>query len=337
MQNEQMQNKQMQNEQMQNKIQGTADNLKEKYSDIKENYSWQELVEIFYFLRSDQGCPWDQKQTHQSLRSNMIEEAYEAVEAIDDQSPERLKDELGDVLLQVIFHAQISAEQNEFTIQDVINNLAQKLIRRHTHIFGQDSATNMQDALETWQNNKRKEKGQKLIADSVEDIPKSYPALSKAFKVQKRAAKAGFDWEEAEDTIVKIKEELLEVDAANKKLSDIPIKNIDSNIPMKNLDSIETGSNSANMTANDNQTQSNQVRDEAELNLEMEAGDLLFAVVNYLRHLNVDPEIALNRSTQKFQKRFRKVEELINQDNLSMENLDLEQLDKYWDQAKCQI
>ena len=277
---------------MQNKLQPTTDNLKEKYSEIKENYTWQELIEIFYFLRSDQGCPWDQKQTHQSLRSNMIEEAYEAVEAIDDRSPERLKDELGDVLLQVIFHAQISAEQNEFTIQDVIDNLARKLIRRHTHIFGQDSATNVQDALNTWQNNKRKEKGQKSVADSVEDIPKSFPALSKAFKVQKKAAKAGFDWEKAEDTLVKIKEEVAEVDTAR------------------------------NTTA---------------LNLEMEAGDLLFAVVYYLRHLNVDPEIALNRSTQKFQKRFRKVEELINQDNLDMENLNLEQLDEYWDKAKCQI
>ena len=277
---------------MQNKLQEKTDSLKEKYSEIKDNYSWQELVEIFYFLRSDQGCPWDQKQTHQSLRSNMIEEAYEAVEAIDDQSPERLKDELGDVLLQVIFHAQISAEQNEFTIQDVIDNLAQKLIRRHTHIFGQDSATNVQEALNTWQNNKRKEKGQESLADSVEDIPKSFPALSKAFKVQKRAAKAGFDWEKAEDTLIKIKEELVEVDAA---------------------------------------------RNTTKLNLEMEAGDLLFAVVNYLRHLNVDPEIALNRSTQKFQKRFRKVEELINQDKLNMENLNLEQLDEYWDQAKCQV
>lgn len=318
---------------MQNKSQEILDKLKEKFSEIKDNYSWQELVEIFYFLRSDQGCPWDQKQTHQSLRSNMIEEAYEAVEAIDDQSPERLKDELGDVLLQVIFHAQISSEQNEFTIQDVIDNLAQKLIRRHTHIFGQDTATNVQDALATWQNNKRKEKGQKLLADSVEDIPKSFPALSKAYKVQKRAAKAGFDWEKAEDTLVKIKEELTEVDAARNRLSEIQ---------MQSIDSVESQANPASPTAKNNQGQSAQVRhdqikDEAELNLEMEAGDLLFAVVNYLRHLNIDPEIALNRSTQKFQKRFRKVEELINQDNLQMENLNLEQLDQYWDQAKCQI
>jgi uncharacterized protein YabN with tetrapyrrole methylase and pyrophosphatase domain len=236
-------------------------------------------------------------------------------------------------LLQVIFHAQISSEQNEFTIQDVIDNLAQKLIRRHTHIFGQDTATNVQDALATWQNNKRKEKGQKLLADSVEDIPKSFPALSKAYKVQKRAAKAGFDWEKAEDTLVKIKEELTEVDAARNRLSEIQ---------MQSIESVESQANPASPTAKNNQAQSAQVRhdqikDEAELNLEMEAGDLLFAVVNYLRHLNIDPEIALNRSTQKFQKRFRKVEELINQDNLQMENLNLEQLDQYWDQAKCEI
>lgn len=306
---------------MQDRSQRTKDNLKEKYSVLKDNYSWQELVEIFYFLRSDQGCPWDQKQTHQSLRSNMIEEAYEAVEAIDDQSSERLKDELGDVLLQVIFHAQISAEKNEFTIQDIIDNLAKKLIRRHTHIFGNDSATNVQDALSTWQNNKRKEKGQQSIADSVEDIPQSFPALSKAFKVQKRAAKAGFDWEKADDTLFKIKEELAEVDAAKNRLSEIQKQIIDSD-----------KTNPVNLTEN-----LNQARNIAELNLELEAGDLLFAVVNYLRHLNIDPEIALNRSTKKFQKRFRVVEELIRQDSLNMENLNIEELDKYWDQAKCEI
>lgn len=258
---------------------------------LKENYSWQELLDIFYFLRSDQGCPWDQKQTHQSIRSNMIEEAYEAVEAIDEQDPAKLKDELGDVLLQVIFHAQISAEDQEFEMQDVINNLARKLIRRHTHIFAEDSAKTEQDALDTWQKNKIKEKGQKTIADSLEDVPKSFPALSKAYKVQKKAAKVGFDWDNAEDTIAKIFEELNEV---------------------------------------------KQAKQTSALNLELEAGDLLFAVVNYLRHLKVDPEIALNRATEKFQKRFRILEQMIKQESLEIENLDLAELDKYWEYAKLE-
>jgi len=258
---------------------------------LKDNYTWQELLDIFYFLRSDQGCPWDQKQTHQSIRSNMIEEAYEAVEAIDEQDPAKLKDELGDVLLQVIFHAQISAEDQEFEMQDVINNLARKLIRRHTHIFAEDSAKTEQDALNTWQKNKIKEKGQKTIADSLEDVPKSFPALSKAYKVQKKAAKVGFDWDNVEDTIAKIFEELNEV---------------------------------------------KQAKQTSALNLELEAGDLLFAVVNYLRHLQVDPEIALNRATEKFQKRFRILEQMIKQDNLDIENLDLVELDKYWEYAKLE-
>ncbi|MDI9490577.1 MAG: nucleoside triphosphate pyrophosphohydrolase [Clostridiaceae bacterium] len=258
---------------------------------LKDNYTWQELLDIFYFLRSEQGCPWDQKQTHQSIRSNMIEEAYEAVEAIDEQDPAKLKDELGDVLLQVIFHAQISAEDQEFEMQDVINNLAQKLIRRHTHIFAEDSAKTEQDALNTWQKNKIKEKGQKTIADSLEDVPKSFPALSKAYKVQKKAAKVGFDWDNAEDTIAKIFEELNEV---------------------------------------------KQAKQTSDLNLELEAGDLLFAVVNYLRHLQIDPEIALNRATEKFQNRFRILEQMIKQDSLKIENLNLVELDKYWEYAKLE-
>lgn len=283
-----------------NKMQENKNKIKAEAYKLKENYSWQELLNIFYFLRSDQGCPWDRKQTHQTLRTNMIEEAYEAIEAIDDEDPESLKDELGDVLLQVIFHSQIAEENHEFSIEDVINNLSQKLIRRHTHIFGEDQALTEEDALDTWAKNKIIEKGQKSAADSVEDIPKSFPALSKAYKTQKRAAKAGFDWEETESIIEKIQEELLEVANAKKELNETTFKN------------------------------------NAELNLEMEAGDLLFAVVNYLRHLRVDPEIALTRATEKFQKRFRKVEKLVYLSEREFEQLTLNELDEFWDKVKLE-
>lgn len=269
---------------------------------LKEHYDWQELLAIFSFLRSDQGCPWDRKQTHQSLRSNMIEEAYESIEAIDDEEPDRLKDELGDVLLQVIFHSQIAEENKEFAIQDVIDNLAQKLIRRHTHIFGKDQAETEEDALNTWAKNKIVEKGQRSAADSVEDIPESFPALSKAFKVQKRAAKLGFDWDETETVIEKIKEEMLEVGSAKEELVEESLENYHN----------------------------------AKLNLEMEAGDLLFAVVNYLRHLKIDPEIALNRSTKKFQKRFRKIEELVTKSGNELEQLTIDELDNYWNHVKAE-
>lgn len=259
---------------------------------LKEHYTWQELVEIIAFLRSEQGCPWDRKQTHQSLRSHLIEEAYESIEAIDQNNPERLKDEIGDVLLQVLLHAQIASENQEFNISDVISHLSQKMISRHTHVFTKQKAGNAQEALLTWNQNKAIEKGQQSAAERVEDIPQSAPALSRAYKAQKRAAEAGFDWTDIEPVIAKIEEELQEVEIA--------------------------------------------AQNSSPLELEMELGDLLFAVVNYVRHLGLDPEIALNKATEKFQKRFRLVENKVIDQGKSMQDLNLEQLDEYWDQVKIE-
>ncbi len=259
---------------------------------LKDHYSWQELVEMIAFLRSEQGCPWDRKQTHHSLRSHLLEEAYESIEAIDQEDPDRLKDEIGDVLLQVLLHAQIASENQDFNISDVIDNLSQKMIRRHTHVFTKQKAANAQDALATWNQNKAIEKGQQSAAERVEDIPKSAPALSRAYKAQKRAAEAGFDWNDIEPVIAKIEEELQEVKIA--------------------------------------------AQNNSQAELEMEVGDLLFAVVNYIRHLKLDPEIALNKATEKFQKRFRMVEDKVIEDGYAMQELDLMKLDAYWDQVKSE-
>ncbi len=272
-----------------------ADKVELQASDfkLKDTYSWQEVLDIIAFLRTDQGCPWDRKQSHQSLRSNLIEEAYEAIEAIDDGEPDRLMDELGDNLLQVLLHSQIALEAGEFTIQDVLNNLGQKLIRRHTHVFGSDHAGTEAEALKSWQANKKVEKHQASAADSVEDIPKNLPALSRAYKAQKRAAAVGFDWAESDlDQIVdKIDEEFSELRAELAVRPDSP---------------------------------------EAEL----EAGDLLFALVNYLRHLKIDPEIALNKATGKFQRRFRAVEDKARGLGQEITDLNYQELNDLWDQVK---
>ena len=155
----------------------------------KENYNFEDLKEIMRVLRSENGCPWDREQTHKSIRNNFIEEVYEAVEAIDDENPELLREELGDVLLQVIFHAQISAEAGDFDIDGVCDEICRKLIIRHPHIFSDTVADTSEQVLSNWENIKIKEKGYKDTKEYIESAAKSLPALMRAEKIQKRLAK----------------------------------------------------------------------------------------------------------------------------------------------------
>ena len=179
------------------------------------NYTMNDLLEIMKRLRADDGCAWDRVQTHQSIKRSMIEEAYEAIEALDNNDDKMFANELGDVLMQVVFHARIAEERGAFNFDTVVNEVCTKLIERHTHVFGNDKAGNETEALDAWEKNKKKEKGLKSFSDALIDVPKNFPALIRAEKVQKKAKAAGFDWDSIDGALDKVYEELDEVKSAN--------------------------------------------------------------------------------------------------------------------------
>lgn len=253
-----------------------------------ERYGFDELTRVIHILRSPGGCPWDRKQTHATLRTNLVEEAYEAVDAIDREDMDALYDELGDVLLQIVLHAEIAREHGEFTIADVTSAITHKMIFRHQHVFGTARADTADEVLDLWQKVKKAERHQETQAEVLRAVTRSLPALMRAEKVQKRAADVGFDWESAKAAFYKIGEEAEELSRA-----------------------VAGGSG-----------------------VEEEAGDLLFAVVNVLRLLKLDPEIALNRATDKFTARFAEMERLILADGKKLADMTLAEMDAYWDRVK---
>ncbi len=178
---------------------------------LKEIYSFEELVEIMRFLRSDKGCPWDREQTYKSLKKYLIEETYEVLEAIDLEDSGKVAEELGDLLLQIVFLSQIAKEEGKFDINTVITGISQKMIQRHTHVFGNDTAKTAQDVVDTWEKNKKKEKGIKTQTGVLKDVPTNLPALMRSYKVQQKAAQVGFDWDNTEDVFSKIEEEIYEL------------------------------------------------------------------------------------------------------------------------------
>ena len=181
---------------------------------LKDKYNVQDLVDIVKVLRAPGGCQWDAQQTHESIRRNFLEEAYEVAEAIDQQSTEHLQEELGDVLLQVVFHTSIEEEEGRFNLDDVANGVCQKLIFRHPHVFGDVTVSSTGEILDNWEELKKKEKGQATQADAVDAVARSLPALWRAEKVQKKAAKVGFDWDSVDGAVDKLSEELGEVKEA---------------------------------------------------------------------------------------------------------------------------
>ena len=180
----------------------------------KDSYGVKDLEEIVRLLRAPGGCPWDAEQTHQSIRRNFLEEAYEAVAAIDEGRPEHLKEELGDVLLQVVFHALMEQEAGRFDLDAVADGICKKLIFRHPHVFGEVSVSGTGEVLSNWEELKRKEKGQATNTDALEAVARSLPALWRAEKVQKKAKKAGFDWPDVSGALDKLSEELEELKTA---------------------------------------------------------------------------------------------------------------------------
>ena len=179
-----------------------------------DRYGMDDLRRIMELLRSPEGCPWDREQTHQSIRRNMLEEAYEVAEAIDEDNAEHMKEELGDVLLQVVFHARMAEEAGRFTFDDVVDGVAQKLVFRHPHVFGTVNADDSEEALVAWEAQKQKEKGQKTAGDTLDAVARSLPALMRAEKLQSKAQKAGFDWDSIGPVLDKISEETEELKQA---------------------------------------------------------------------------------------------------------------------------
>ena len=252
----------------------------------KDSYDVNDLVEIVQILRSPGGCPGDAEQTHESIRRDFLEETYEVAEAIDEGSTEHLKEELGDVLLQVALHTRIEEEQGNFNLNDVADGVCKKLIYRHPHVFGDVSVSGTGEVLTNWDALKRKEKHQATHTDALNSVARSLPALWRAEKVQKKAKKAGCDWPDVSGALDKLSEELTEFKAAVAENT----------------------------------------------NVEEELGDLLFSAVNAARFVKVDPETALQKATEKVIARFRRVEELAG--DRPMEDMDLAELDKLWEQAK---
>ncbi len=256
---------------------------------MTDSSKWQELIDIVARLRADDGCPWDKEQTHQSIKYGLIEEAYETIDALDNNDDAAFCDELGDVLLQVVFHAQIAAEQNRFSIDDVVGGISSKMVRRHPHIFGEAKAENADQVLTMWEQIKAAEKDSSQAKRGIMKLNENLPALMLAQKVQDKAHRVGFDWADISGPRAKLDEEIAELDAA--------------------------------------------VTDEEKM---AELGDIFFSLVNMARFMDIKAEDALRQSVRKFIRRFELMEQALAEQGQEMTELDLEQLDQYWDKAKEQ-
>ncbi len=256
----------------------------------KIKYEIDDLLDIMERLRGKDGCPWDRKQTHESLRPYLIEECYEVIEALDSGDMGLLEEELGDLLLQIVFHSQLTKEQGYFNLTDVITGICTKLINRHPHVFAETIVSSSEEVLKNWEEIKRDEKSEKSYTESLERIPKGMPALMKSYKIQGKAAEVGFDWDDVEGAVDKVREELQEL-----------------------MDVYKT--------------------DQKEEIWE-EVGDLLFAVVNMARFLKVRPELALNKTVDKFIRRFKFIEMSAKENGQDLKDMSLTEMDKLWEKAK---
>lgn len=270
------------------------------------------VVELMAALRAENGCPWDRKQTHETLKPYLLEETYEVLETIDQDNDAKLREELGDVLLQVIFHSQIAAERGTFTVDDVLDTLADKLVRRHPHVFGDsghlDTLTNGEQVLQQWEHIKRAEREAAGDARSVLDgVPKTLPALLRAYQTQARAARVGFDWPHnaagLEQIFGKVAEEVDELKGALAQADAEPAL----------------------------------TRRNSQADIEAELGDILFSLVNLARFVKVNPEDALRRATNRFTDRFYLVEAQAAENGRSLTDMTLGEMDALWEEAKRRL
>lgn len=253
------------------------------------------FVDTIAALRAPNGCPWDREQTHESIARNMIEEAYEAVDAIEQRDTTHLREELGDVLLQVVLQSQIAADAGEFTVADVCRDVNAKMIRRHPHVFGEAAAGSAEDVLSIWDNVKLAEKS---AADAqteepeglLDSVPASFPALLQAYKISRKAVAAGFEWDTVEDVWAKVEEEIAEFKQACRS-DDVQAK-------------------------------------------ELEFGDVLFSLVNVARKEGIDAETALRATCRKFRERWAFMEGAAWGQGKRIEELDMDEMQQLWDRAK---
>jgi MazG family protein len=266
--------------------------------------TFSDLVELMARLRSPEGCPWDREQTYQTLAPMLLEEAYEAFEAVEsavEGRPGELRDELGDLLFQIVFYSQVASERGEFTVDDVTNAIHTKMVRRHPHVFGDTKADDTAAVLLNWEAMKAEEKRQAgIVADPeaslLDGVSRKAPALMEAHQLSTKAARVGFDWEKLEDIFDKLHEEIDELRTA--------IRRRDEGAP----------------------TDTDEVRDEL--------GDVLFAVTNIARHLKVEPEAALKSTNRKFRRRFRHVEKGLRERGRDWEATNLDEMEELWQEAK---
>lgn len=253
----------------------------------------QRLLTIMQQLRDpQQGCPWDKQQTFDSIAPYTLEETYEVLDAISRKDYGDLQEELGDLLFQVVFYAQMAGEQQLFDFTDVCHSISAKLERRHPHIFAGNDRSDITEINRHWEQLKQQERQDKALTSALDDIPRAMPALMRAYKIQKRCSNVGFDWKETGPVLDKVHEEIAEVmEEVNR-----PVIN-----PQR---------------------------------LEEEIGDLLFATVNLSRHLGSKAETALQKANDKFEKRFRQVEQIIADQGLSIQDATLQQMEQAWQQVK---
>jgi MazG family protein len=262
-----------------------------------------DLIALMDRLRSPEGCPWDREQDYGTLAPMLLEEAYEAFEAVEEANaghPDELRDELGDLLFQIVFYAQVAKERGEFTIDDVADSVHAKMVRRHPHVFADASAKNATEVLRNWETIKAEEKrtkGLSAVQSLLDGVSKKAPALMEAHQLSTKAARVGFDWQQLEDIFAKVQEEIDELRVA-----------IDVHAKSKA------------------ETDHARVREEI--------GDVLFAVTNISRHLKVEPEAALKLTNRKFRKRFGYIENRLQQSGQSMHGMSIERLEELWQEAK---
>jgi len=270
----------------------------------KPQKKFNELVKIVHRLRAPKGCPWDRVQTHATLKPYMVEEVYEALEAIDSKDHKKLAEELGDMLLHIVMQAEMGREKKEFTIDDVISSISAKMIRRHPHVFSNKKARSVEEVWKRWEEIKSKEvKGKSdKVKGILESVPNALPALYRADKVQRRAARVGFDWNNIAGAWDKVDEEQKEI----LKL----------------------------MGRSKYQTSKPKVKPKTVNKIKEELGDLLFAIVNVTRKLDIDAEEALQNATSKFMRRFKEIELHAKRSGRHISKMTLPEMDAVWNDIK---